>query len=160
MPKNPFSANKNAVNKPNRNAFDLSFSNHLTLNFGQLIPVMCKEVLPGDTFKIDSALGLRFMPLTFPIQTKCRAHVHFFYQRTKNLWSDFQDFINGNDKLQNAPAVHPYINFNSSSGSSLLATCSLGDYLGLPTVRYGLYGYQNALNLDSTEVGFVHWSRS
>ena len=80
MAKNPFSPSNNVVKKPNRNAFDLSFTNHVTGSIGTLIPVLCKEVLPGDTFKIDSALGLRFMPLAFPIQSKCRAHIHFFYQ--------------------------------------------------------------------------------
>lgn len=141
---NPFKPSNSAVNKPKRNSFDLSFSNHLTFSIGQLIPAMCKEVLPGDTFKIDSALGLRFMPLAFPVQTKMRAHVHFFYQRTRNVWEDFEDFIYGNDKLLNSrkKLTHPYIMFNGDDDSlneNLLQTCSLGDYLGLPTVRYSSY---------------------
>lgn len=138
---NPFKPTNSVVNKPKRNSFDLSFSNHLTFNFGQLIPCLCKEVLPGDTFKIDSALGLRFMPLAFPIQTKVRAHVHFFYQRMKNLWKDAPDFIYGNDKLQNRTIVHPYLSFSDGNGanSPILQTCGLGDYLGLPTVRYSSF---------------------
>lgn len=140
MAKNPFSPNKSFVNKPNRNAFDLSFSNHLSFSFGQLVPVMCKEVLPGDSFKIDSALGLRFMPLAFPIQTKCRAHVHFFYQRLKNIWSESEDFLYGNDKLQGRSIVPPYLAFDRGQfqGIDNLRTCSLGDYLGLPTVSYNI----------------------
>lgn len=151
---NPFKPSNSVVKKPNRNSFDLSYSNHLTFGFGQLIPCLCKEVIPGDSFEIDAALGLRFMPLAFPIQSKVRAHVHFFYQRTKNLWKDFQDFIYGNDKLQNRTLVPPYISFGSSSTQNLnlLETCSLGDYLGLPTVRYsssvskagGDFDYRNA----------------
>lgn len=151
---NPFKPSNSVVKKPNRNSFDLSYSNHLTFGFGQLIPCLCKEVIPGDSFVIDAALGLRFMPLAFPIQSKVRAHVHFFYQRTKNLWKDFQDFIYGNDKLQNRTLVPPYISFGPSStrNLSLLETCSLGDYLGLPTVRYsssvskagGKFDYRNA----------------
>ncbi|AXF52041.1 MAG: major capsid protein [Microviridae sp.] len=135
---NPFKPSNSAVHKPNRNSFDLSHSNHLTFGFGQLIPCLCQECLPGDTFKIDSALGLRFMPLAFPVQTKVRAHVHFFYQRAKNLWPDFLDFIYGNDKLQGRTLVHPYIDFGPSGTKNLglLETCGLGDYLGLPTVRY------------------------
>nr|DAS73481.1 MAG TPA: Major capsid protein [Microviridae sp.] len=138
MAKNPFSPSNNVINKPNRNAFDLSFTNHVTGSLGTLIPVLCKEVLPGDTFKIDSALGLRFMPLAFPIQSKCRAHVHFFYQRTKNLWDDAPDFFNGNDKLQGRDIIPPYILFSGSNpnNSDNLRTGSLGDYLNLPTVSY------------------------
>lgn len=132
---NPFKPSNSAVNKPKRNAYDLSHSNHITFNFGQLIPALCHEVLPGDTFKIDAALGLRFMPLAFPIQTKCRAHVHFFYQRTKNLWPGFLNFIYGNDKVAGNTEVPPFLDFNGNAQASLLQTCSLGDYLGLPTVR-------------------------
>ncbi|WGL30969.1 major capsid protein [Dipodfec virus UOA04_Rod_611] len=135
---NPFKPDNSAVDKPKRNSFDLSFSSHLTFNFGQLIPVMCKEVLPGDTFKIDAALGLRFMPLAFPIQTKCRAHVHFFYQRTKNLWPEFVNFIYGNDKISGVStsrSVPPTLDPTSPNFRSMLQTCSLGDYLGLPTTR-------------------------
>lgn len=133
---NPFKPTTSVVNKPNRNAFDLSHSYHMTCNMGQLIPALCLETLPGDSFEIDSAAALRFMPLSFPIQTKCKFYAHFFYQRTKNLWPDFLDFINGNDKLQNRQLVPPYIDFSNSKNTSLLRTCSLGDYLGLPTVRY------------------------
>lgn len=135
---NPFKPSNSVVNKPKRHSFDLSHSNHLTFRFGQLIPCLCEEVLPGDTFKIDAALGLRFMPLAFPIQTKCRAHVHFFYQRAKNLWKDFPDFIYGNDALQNRVLVPPYLKFTSGQDyHGILRTGGIGDYLGLPTVRYG-----------------------
>ncbi len=135
MPKNPFKINKDYQNKPNRNAFDLSKTNNLTFNFGELIPCYCRETLPGDTFKIDAAMGLRFMPLAFPIQTKCRAYVHFFYQRNKNLWKDFYDFINGNDKLMGKTLVPPFMN-KSYNLNQNLTTGSLGDYLGLPTVSF------------------------
>lgn len=134
---NPFKPSNSSVNKPKRNAFDLSHTNHLTFDFGQLVPVLCEEVLPGDTFEISSALGLRFMPLAFPIQTKCKAYVHFFYQRTRNLWKDFEDFIYGNDKSSGRMLVPPYL--AGSALPSMLHTCSLGDYLNLPTVRASSY---------------------
>ena len=134
---NPFKPSSTPVDKPNRNAFDLSFTNHITGNFGVLYPVLCKETLPGDTFEIESALGLRFMPLAFPIQTKCKAYVHFFYQRTKNLWPDFENFIYGNDKIDGNPLIPPYIDCSNGRVPSCFKTGSLGDYLGLPTVKYG-----------------------
>lgn len=133
--KNPFSPNKSFVNTPNRNAFDLSHSNNLTFNFGQLIPCLCLETLPGDSFDIDAATALRFMPLAFPIQTKCKAYVHFFYQRLKNLWKDAPDFLYGNDVLFNDKLESPFIDFKIPENLDLLRTGSLGDYLGLPTVQ-------------------------
>lgn len=163
---NPFKPSSSPVDKPNRNAFDLSFSNHLTTNFGTLVPVMCKETLPGDTFEIDSALGLRFMPLAFPIQTKCKAYVHFFYQRTKNLWRDFSNFIYGNSKIMSngEDFTPPFILNKDNMSSYLFRTGGLGDYLGLPTVSYesftknfslvdpaSLIAYQTAANPDNQD---------
>ena len=43
-----FGKNNSSTPKPNRNTFDLSYQNNLTLQFGGLYPVMCKEVIPGD----------------------------------------------------------------------------------------------------------------
>lgn len=161
MSKNPFKPDKSYVAHPNRNAVDLSHTNHLTGSLGTCYPVLTLETLPGDTFKIDAALGLRFMPLAFPIQTKCKAYVHFFYQRTKNLWDGFQDFIYGNDKLMNQDEVEvpPYINFSLARNKDLLRTCSLGDYLGLPTVKYSSENSDDAsgvFTLQSPSAGMVY----
>ena len=40
-------------NKPSRNGFDLSYKNNFSAKVGELLPVMCKAVLPGDSFNID-----------------------------------------------------------------------------------------------------------
>ncbi|WP_354667230.1 major capsid protein [uncultured Duncaniella sp.] len=85
---NPFGKDGGPVNSVPRNTFDLSFQNNLTLPFGALVPCFCKETLPGDSFRIDTTFGLRFMPTAFPLQTRIRADVHFFYVRNRNLWKD------------------------------------------------------------------------
>ena len=61
MAQNPFKQNKEFEQNPNRNPFDLSFTNNLTMNFGGIYPVMCKPVIPGDYFKIRAAFALRFV---------------------------------------------------------------------------------------------------
>lgn len=114
----------NVNEHPNRNNFDLSYQNHLTMKMGTLYPIMCKEVVPGDSFSIDTAFGLKFMPLVFPVQSKMTAYVHYFYVRNKNLWSNWENWING---LQDC--VHPFI----EKPSSWFKTGSLADYLDIPT---------------------------
>lgn len=146
MPKNPYKQNKEFSNKPNRNSFDLSHSNNLTCNFGQLIPVACIPTIPGDTFRINTAFALRFMPTVFPVQTKCRAYIHFFYQRNKNLFPDFKDYIAGN-KSSTLPTtgsvspqtiVPPFIVQSPSDG--VFGTGLLADYLNVPTTFQGAFG--------------------
>lgn len=124
---NPFKS-KPPVQQPNRNAFDLSFANNLTMKFGTLYPVFCKEVLNGDTFKIKPTFGLRFMPMAFPVQTRMRADLHFFYIRNRNLWKNYKKFYGMTD----TDVVPPYVHITPDK-IEMLKTGSLADYLGVPT---------------------------
>ena len=138
--KNIFAARKDFVEGRKRNTFDLSFQNNLTMRFGRLYPVFCKEVLPGDSFRIKPSFGLRFMPLVFPIQTRMQANLHFFYVRNRTLWKDWMDFI-GRTKDGLVP---PYI--AASIARDLFKTGALGDYFGVPTTLVGDYGSKLAFN--------------
>lgn len=133
MPKSPFSMFQDYVNPPKRNTFDLGFTNNLTLNLGGLYPVLVQEVLPGDSFRIKSAFGLRFMPMVFPVQTRMRAHLHYFYVRKRNLWKDFPDFF-GNIRQLVEPSYIP-------KDTSTFRTRSLEDYFGIPTVAHSGVDY-------------------
>lgn len=111
----------------NRNPYDLSHQNNLTMRFGTLYPCLCTPVIPGDSFKIKAAFGLRFLPLAFPLQTKIRCDVHMFYVRNRNLYEDFQDFYGNNNTSLASPVLSP------ESLRRQMVTGSLGDYLGLPS---------------------------
>lgn len=130
MANNPFKQEP-PVEDVKRNSFDLSFSNNLTLPIGKLIPVMCKEVIAGDSFEIDANFGLRFMPTVFPVQNRIRADLHFFYVRNRNLWQNWIDFF-GNTWSKQTPLVAPYIG-PKDANSNFFAEGSLSDYLGVPT---------------------------
>lgn len=128
---NPFKS-KPPVDKPSRNAFDLSFANNLTMEFGKLYPVFCKECLPGDTFKIDPTFAFKFMPMYFPVQSRMRADLKFFYVRNRNLWANWKKFIGQTDRITGQEVVPPYLKITPNDSHRLL-TRSLLDYLGVPT---------------------------
>lgn len=126
---NPFGKNGGPVNSVPRNTFDLSFQTNGTYQFGGLYPVLCKEVIPGDSFKIDTTFGLRFMPTAFPLQTRMRADIHFFYVRNRNLWKDWPDFYGKTKQNLSFPIIKQTKEF--------YRTGSLSDHLGVPTAIYG-----------------------
>lgn len=131
---NIFKQQQNAGQMPKRNNFDLSHQNHLTMKFGYLYPVLCQEVVPGDSFSIEAAFGLKFMPMVFPVQSRMRAHMSYFYVRAKNLQKSFPNMISGLDNT----IVPPYI----SRPKSDFQTSSIYDYLGVPTTIVGSHdGY-------------------
>lgn len=143
---NVFSMSNERVRDVNRNVFDLSFKYSGTFKFGALYPVICKEVLSGDSWNIDPTFGFEFMPMVFPVQTRMRAHLHFFYVRRRNLWRDYKDYF-GALKENLDP---PYLDF-STNFDNLAKTGSLGDYFGLPTTIVGDYG--NAVEMDGLVFG-------
>lgn len=135
-----FGKNNGRPNRVKRNTLDLSFQNNITAKIGCLHPVFCKEVLPGDAFRIRTTFGLRFMPTYFPLQTKMRVDLHFFYVRNRNLWKDFPDFITG----VTTGLVPPFLSHPD------VRTGSLADYFGVPTTIVKNSGeYSTDQNLSS-----------
>lgn len=128
---NPFSKFQNFVPDIKRNTYDMTFQNHLTFSFGMLTPCCVLPVNAGETFRIKPTFALNFMPTLFPLQTKMKAYLHFFYVRNRNLWKDYPDF-----RYNNKPnLVPPYHDFKGQ----IPQTGSLYDYLGLPTTLIGDY---------------------
>lgn len=137
MSKNIFTRSNEKTKDVNVNTFDLSFQNNLTMKFGALYPVFCKPCNPKESFSIDPVFGLNFMPMYFPVQTRMRANLHFFYVRNRNLWKDWMDFY-GKTKDNLIPPYHDC--GNPDVFSNICKTSSLGDYLGVPTTLVGDYG--------------------
>ena len=144
-----FRKDDNYVDKPKRNTFDLSHQNNLTLKMGELVPVLCQEVLPGDSFKIDPVFALRYMPQVFPVQTRQRASIKYYYVRNRPLWKDWMDFI-GKTK---SDLVSPYIKFSSdNSHFYYLRPSSLADYMGVPIKISVPYGETKKVNLVNPSI--------
>ncbi|QMP82850.1 VP1 [Rabbit microvirus] len=138
MAQNPWSKNGAPQQKVPRSYRDLSFQNNLTFNYGQLIPALCLPVFPGMEVSIDTTAGFRFLPTAFPVQTRQRARIEYFYVRNRNLWKDWPDFIGKTMKPNALPC--PYPSLNNVRNKKMFGTCSLGDYLGLPSVLHGNFG--------------------
>lgn len=134
-----FGKNSTPPNKVKRNTFDLSHQSNVTMEFGKIYPILHEAVLPGDTFTLDLAAGLRAMPTAFPIQTKLRLDVHAFYVRNRNLYDDFQNFIGrtGNWSSGNPLDGKSFPVIAPSRYKEIYKTSSLGDYLGLPSTILG-----------------------
>lgn len=62
-----------------RSPFTLRDSIHGDIDFARVYPVWSRFVLPGDVWKIDSSLLIRFMPMTTPPLTRDDVRVRFFF---------------------------------------------------------------------------------
>ncbi len=153
---NPF--NSVAVKEPDRNVFNLSHNVNLTCNFGELVPIMCREVLPGDTWKHSSHVFMRFAPQLAPVLSNINVSIMSFFVPNRLLYKGWECFItggkNGDSKLTNDRG--DYVDFSGKVVTSpitcskpfyrfpdldqmeywekeLLLNSSLLDYIGYPT---------------------------
>lgn len=118
---------------PKPNFFNLSYENKLSCNFGQLIPVLCQDVIPGDELSVSTQHLIRLAPMVAPVMHRINVYMHYFYVPLRLIWDDFEDFISGGLGGRDAP-ISPYIDFNMTSmtNPSLYKSSSLADYLGFP----------------------------
>lgn len=129
MAKNIF--NSIQVRKPQTSTFNLSHDNKLSCNMGDLVPVACMEVIPGDTWNIQSETLLRFAPLIAPVMHKVNVTTHWFFVPNRIVWPNWEKFITANNGSENVPAA-PYLDVSADNAYNV-EKGSLADYLGLPT---------------------------
>lgn len=121
------------VRPPKRNRFDLSHGVKTTLKFGELVPILCQPVLPGDTFKLNTEILARFAPFQAPIMHKVKIYTHFFFVPNRLVWDNWKEFITGGEDGTSAPPFPRLVASASSTNSSYIDNGSLWDYLGLPS---------------------------
>lgn len=84
---------KHVKNHVHRSAFDLSFRNAFTAKVGELLPVMVKEVIPGDKFKLGVESFTRTMPVNSAAYTRIKEYYDFFFVPNRLLWRYFDSYI-------------------------------------------------------------------
>lgn len=127
-------------NSVKRNNFDWSHANNLTTDIGRITPISAELLPANSSVKIRPRLGLQFMPMVFPVQTRMKARVSVFKYPLRALWKDYRDYV-GNFRSGLVEPYHDFINIGSPQ------TCGLFDYLGLPTTYVGSFESQNVTSV-------------
>lgn len=135
---------------PPRSLFDLSYNKKFTCDMGQLIPVLCDEVVPGDYWKIGNEVVIRFQPMVAPVLHEINATVHYFFVPYRLIWDYWEDFITGGKDGTATPTLPTW-----DPGAGGAAVGTLWDYFGLPTgvrpagnypIAFPLYAYNFIYN--------------
>ena len=121
---------KSIRNKPSRNGFDLSFKKNFTAKAGELLPVMVKEVLPGDTFKINLKAFTRTQPINTAAFARIREYYDFFFVPYDLLWNKSDTVLTQMlDNPQHAVSLDPTANFVLNGEMPYTTSQSIADYL-------------------------------
>lgn len=116
-----------------RSKHSLSHYVQLSCSMGELVPISCYEVLPGDSIQQASNLVMRVLPLLAPVMHPVRIQIHNWFVPSRLVWPEgeeggWESFITGGaDGFDDS--VYPTISTPASTGFSV---GSLADYLGVP----------------------------
>ena len=64
-----------------------------TFDAGKLIPFYVDEVLPGDTFSVDTAAIIRMTTPKYPVFDDAYIDFYYFFCPNRILWNDFKRFM-------------------------------------------------------------------
>lgn len=126
-----------------RSKFNLSHSVKTTFISGKLIPLLCQEVLPDDTFKIDLSSVVRSITPAVPVMDNFYIDFYAFWVPSRLATvhdKDWQKIHGENTTGFWAPSTESTLDntgntFTLSSGNAIQVQ-SLGQYLGLPVGFY------------------------
>lgn len=114
-----------------RSSFDRSFSHKTTFNFGEVVPIFCEEVLPGDTFSVDTSKIVRLQTMLSPIFDNMFLDTYFFFVPNRLTWDHWKEFMGENTQSAWYPSVEYNIpTIGAPSGGFAVGT--LADHMGLP----------------------------
>lgn len=116
-----------------RSKFDRSHQLLTTINEGDLVPIYCDEVLPGDTAKVRLNGLIRMSTPIYPIMDNCYMDTYFFFVPCRLLWEHWENMFGENDTDHWAEKTEYSTPTCKIGGKSGLVNGSLGDYFGLPT---------------------------
>lgn len=101
---------------PKRSTFDLSYSKKFDARFGALYPILCDEVVPGDTWHVGNQIVCRVVnPLMAPVMQNWKIFTHYFFVPYRILWDKWEEFISGGvsgDSVIEIPTFRAYYNRN------------------------------------------------
>lgn len=104
-----------------------------TINEGDLVPIYCDEVLPGDTARVHLNGLIRMSTPIYPIMDNCYMDTYFFFVPCRLLWQHWENMFGENDDDYWAEKTEYSTPTCTIGGTSGLANGSIGDYFGLPT---------------------------
>ena len=115
-----------------RSKFDRSHQLLTTINEGDLVPIYCDEVLPGDTARVRLNGLIRMSTPIYPVMDNAYMDTYFFFVPCRLLWEHWENMFGENDTNYWAEKTE-YSTPTCKIGGKGLKNGSIGDYFGLPT---------------------------
>ena len=119
-----------------RTKFALPFNHKTSFKLGEIIPLACIDILPGDTFSSKVASVIRTSSPIAPIMDNIDIDYYPFFVPLRLLWEHWEEFCGANKtgpwaNLTDYTVPCVSLDYLKNSG---IPSSSLGHYLGIPAI--------------------------
>lgn len=122
--------------KASRTRFNRDQTILTTFDAGKLIPFYVDEVLPGDTFDVDTTAIIRMTTPKYPVMDDAFIDFYYFYCPNRILWNNFKYFMGEVEATPWMPKQNyetPKIIIKGTEEKPKPNERSVLDYMGVPT---------------------------
>ena len=122
--------------KASRTRFNRDQTILTTFDAGKLIPFYVDEVLPGDTFSVDTAAIIRMTTPKYPVMDDSFIDFYYFFCPNRILWDDFKYFMGEVEETPWMPTKTykvPQLKIENAQKQTIPYEGSILDYMGVPT---------------------------
>lgn len=140
-----------------RSTFDRSHSLKTTFNTGDVVPFYVDEVLPGDTFTVDTSKVVRMPSLITPLMDNLYLDTYFFFVPNRLVWDHWKQFNGENTESAWLPTTEYEVPQITSPASTGWTVGTIADYFGIPIGVPGLS--VNALPFRAYALIMNEWFR-
>lgn len=131
--------NKTELNLP-RSVFPVNKRHITSIAMGDLVPIMVKEILPGDTISLDLTSVIRnATPFVNPVYGDLALDAYAFFVPNRLVWDHWFNFCGQNDNsawTQIYQYLVPKQNYSIYVEEDVSSSkTKIGEYMGLPTAK-------------------------
>lgn len=108
--------------------------NNASFNFGGIYPILCKNVMPGDTWKMNLSSFVRTVPLIAPVMHRNDIKVDAFFVPFRLIWKSAEEWFACNEAVQR-PKMYFDGEHYSIMYNTFLGPGSLYDYFNFGTPK-------------------------
>lgn len=139
-----------------RSKHTLSHYRMVTAKMGELFPISCVPVLPGDTVQHHTSALVRAAPLNTPVMHPVSCRIHHFFVPNRIVWpvtenGGWENFITGGEDGNNNFTVPQYETQDVNDKKGIL------EYLGVPPTTANIR--VNALPLRAVNLIYNEYYR-
>lgn len=120
-----------------RSRFPLHSSVKTSFNVGQIVPFYVLEVLPGDSFDVQTSKVVRLQTLLTPMMDNLYLDTYYFFVPNRLVWNHWRELMGENTQSAWIPEVEYEVpQLVAPEGGFAVGT--IADYMGLPIGVEGL----------------------